>query len=104
MALIILVCIIIDLMEFSVDEHFENHVVTVSLKWTEESSRYTYHINITPYLQFNFSGSTKIHLKVPYNTAYNVSVITTPPNPCARNDVFEVYYGELLIVLTCSTT
>ena len=91
-------------MEISADEEFDNDIVTVSLEWAEESSLYTYHVNITPYLPHNFSGSTKIHLKVPYNIAYNVSVITTPPNPCARKDVFEVYYSELLIILTCSTT
>ena len=34
-----------------------------------------------------------VQLKMPYNTLYNVSVISI--DPCKQNSVFEIYYGEL---------
>ena len=79
--------------EVTKSEYYESDGVTVTLEWAEETSLY---INITPYLSFNFSGSTTVHFKVPYNIAYDIGVVTTPPNPCGQNDIhFEVYYGEL---------
>ena len=82
----------------TLSEHYESDGVTVTLEWTEETSLYSYHIIITPYLPFinNSFGSTTVHFKVPYNIAYDIGVVTTPPNPCGQNDIhFEVHYGEL---------
>ena len=74
------------------DEEFESDGVTVTVEWISiESSLY---INITPHLPFNFSESTRVQLKVPYNTAV-VRVVVTPSDPCGQNSVFELYYGNL---------
>ena len=70
--------------DFGIDE------VTLTLQWANESS---YNITVSPYLSFKSSGSTSVQLRVPYNTLYNVSVLSI--DPCRQNSVFEIYYGEL---------
>ena len=37
--------------------------------------------------------STGIQLRVPYNTLFNVNILSI--DPCGQNNVFEIYYGEL---------
>ena len=37
--------------------------------------------------------STGIQLRVPYNTLFNVNILSI--DPCGQNSVFEIYYGEL---------
>ena len=62
----------------------------VTFQWANESS---YNVSIIPYLPFVFLESASIQIRVPYNTPYNVIVISI--DPCGQNSVFEIYYGEL---------
>ena len=64
--------------------------VMLTLSWANESS---YNVSVIPYLPFVFLESASIQIRVPYNTLFNVSVISI--DPCGQNSVFEIYYGEL---------
>ena len=64
--------------------------VTLTLSWANESS---YNVRVIPYLPFVFLESASIQVRVPYNTLYNVSVLSI--DLCGQNSVFEIYYGEL---------
>ena len=69
------------------EEPFESNGVGLTLEWVEGNSTYSYHIDIAPYqvLPFFSFGSASIKYKIPYNTAYNVSVLATTSYPCAQN-------------------
>ena len=82
------------------EQLFENGGVSVTLEWTHTDSTYSYHIAVVPYLLLNFSTSTRVQMKVPYNSAYNVSVLASS---CGQNIVTiffkEVFYGELKLLV-----
>ena len=81
-------------------EQFENNCVKVILEWTQESSFYRYNFIVVPQLELMLGDTQTLHLTVPYNTPYNVSVIAT--HPCGENSVIafiELYYGECLSLL-----
>ena len=75
------------------------------LEWIQNDVTYSFHIIVVPPLpQVNFSASTQAQIKVPYNVAYNVSLLVSS---CGQYNVTafvkEVFYGELLdIVCTLS--
>ena len=71
-------------------EVFGKDDVMVTLSLANESS---YNVRVIPYLPFVFLESASIQLRVPYNTPYNVSVLSI--DLCGQNSVFEIYYGEL---------
>ena len=95
--IIIIIILIFRYEEILSEEQFECNGVRSTLEWAEGNSTYSYHTDIAPYLPFFSFSSTFITFKIPYNTAYNVSVLATTSNPCLRNvtHFFEVHYGEL---------
>jgi hypothetical protein len=84
----------------TLSEHFESNVVTVIVEWNvEESSARYYDILITPPATFIYKQSTIIQLKIPYNIAYTVSVVSTSM-VCRRNvtTLTEIYYSKYYII------
>ena len=71
----------------SVSEHFESDHVTVTLKWTSESSGQlvAYNVSVVPHGQgaIKFNGSTMAQLTLSYNTLYDVSILAAVP--CGLN-------------------
>ena len=79
--------------EINKTEKIGTNEVTVTIEWTLENS---YNFSAFSSLPIIF-GNTSIQLKVPYNTAHNITVLATPLDPCGQNSVislYEVYYGE----------
>ena len=52
----------------------ENDGVSVELEWNQSDQTYSYHVAVVPDLPLNLSTSTRVQVKVPYNTPHNVSV------------------------------
>ena len=80
-------------------EQFESNGVKVILEWTQESSFYGYNFSVVPHLKLRF-GNTTLHLTVPYNTPYNISVVAT--HLCGENSITaftELYYGDCMSLI-----
>ena len=78
-----------------VSQQYEGNGVTVILEWTQGSSLYSYHVNITPHLALMFSGSTSVQLGAMYNILYTFSVVAV--HPCRQNNITsftDLYYSE----------
>ena len=71
-------------------EDFGINEITVTLKWTNESS---YNVTVTPHLPSMFIEGISVQLRVPYNAPYNVTALNN--DPCGQSGFFELYYGEL---------
>ena len=71
---------------------FQNNGVTLTLKWNKTDSTYSYQVTVVPNLPLNFSTSTRVHVKIPYNSAHNMSIVVSS---CGKyNTIFfkEVHY------------
>ena len=81
------------------EEYFENDGVSITLEWLQTDSTYSYHVAVVPNLPLNFSTSTSVQIKVPYNSPHNVSIVVSS---CGQHNttVFfkEVFYCELKFV------
>ena len=55
-------------------DQFQKDGVTLTLEWSKTDPTYSYQVTIVPNLPLNFSTSTRVHIKVPYNSPHNVSL------------------------------
>ena len=52
--------------------------ILMTLEWTRNDLTYSFHITVVPPTpQANYSTSTQAQIKVPYNVAYNVSILVS---------------------------
>ena len=83
----------------SISELFESNHVTVTLKWTSESSvqSVAYNVSVVPQGAVKFNGSTTAQLTLTYNTLYNVSILAAVQ--CGLNATTSIVlkYGEFNI-------
>ena len=72
--------------------------VFLTLEWIKTDPTYSYQVAVVPNLPLNFSTSSRVHIKVPYNSPHNLSVTVSS---CGKHNttIFfkEVSYCELQI-------
>ena len=77
---------------------FDKDGVTLTLEWNKTDSTYSYQVAVVPNLSLNFSTTSRVHIKVPYNSPHNVSVMVSS---CGQHNTTiyfeEVFYCELKI-------
>jgi hypothetical protein len=77
---------------------FDKNGVILTLEWNKTDSTYSYQVAVVPNLPLNFSTSSRVHVKVPYNSLHNVSVMVSS---CGQHNttIFfkEVSYCEIKI-------
>ena len=73
----------------------ENGGVSITLEWAQIDSTYSYQVAVVPNLPLDFSTSTHVRIRVPYNSQHNVSIIVSS---CGQHNatIFfkEVFYCE----------
>ena len=69
----------------------KNDGVTITLEWEQINPTYSYHVAVVPNLPLNFSTSTHVRVRVPYNTLHNVSIIVSS---CGKYNA-TVFFKEL---------
>ena len=80
---------------------FQNDGATLTLEWNKTDPTYSYQVTVIPNLPLNSSISTRVHIKVPYNSPHNVSIVVSS---CGKhNTTFffkEVHYiGEFWYIM-----
>ena len=82
--------------------HYDADNVTVTVEWAQQEPGIVlnYSVEVTPdMLTGNFTASTRYQLTIPYNEAYNFSVMaTTLCRPNVTASAFEyitLHYGEV---------
>ena len=82
----------INLMETVKSDH-----ILMTLEWTQNDLTYSFHITVVPPTpQVNYSTSTQVQIKVPYNVAYNMSILVSSCGQYNVTAFFKVvFYGEL---------
>ena len=73
-------------------EYFENDGTSITLEWTRTDSTYSYQVAVIPNLPLNFSTSTKVQIKFPYNSLHNVSV---EASSCGQHNT-TIFFKEVL--------
>ena len=53
---------------------FDKDGVILTLEWNKTDPTYSYQVAVVPNLPLNFSTTSRVHIKVPYNSPHNVSV------------------------------
>ena len=77
--------------------HYDADNVTVTVEWAQREPGIVYSVEVTPdMLTGNFTESTRYQLTIPYNEAYNFSVMATTPNVTAF-EYITLHYGEVLL-------
>ena len=77
---------------------FQKDGITLTLEWNKTDPTYSYQVAVIPNLPLNFSISTRVHIKVPYNSPHNVSITVSSCSQYNTTVFFEkVLYCELKI-------
>ena len=82
-----------------VPEKFESNGATIVLNWTTVSFLHAYHVSVTPQVELMFNSSTRVHLRVQYDTKYNVTVEVIHPCGLSNLTVFtQLYYSKFSLL------
>ena len=86
----------VDVVNLTKQYPFGKDGVILTLEWNKTDSTYSYQVTVVPSLPLNFSTSSRVHIRVPYNSPHNVSVTVSS---CGQHNttIFfkKVFYCEL---------
>ena len=77
------------------ENDYETENVTVTVEWVQQMG-VTYTISVSPLVPIIDTESVGHRLTIPYNTAYNLSVVAATPCRANATTIITLYYGELL--------
>ena len=85
-------------------QQYDADNITVTVEWAQQEQGALYSAEVSPFVPItNYTETTRYQLTIPYNEAYNFSVVAT--SPCRPNvTAFEyiiLHYGEIYSRLLC---
>ena len=80
------------------EQHYDADNVTVTVEWAQQEPGTLYSIKVSPFVPImRYTETTRYQLTIPYNEAYNFSVVAT--SPCRPNvtafEYITLHYGEV---------
>ena len=80
------------------EQHYDADNVTVTVEWAQQEPGTLYSIKVSPFVPItHYTETTRYQLTIPYNEAYNFSVVAT--SPCRPNvtafEYITLHYGEV---------